>query len=280
MRLTVSLPILFFQAAIALSILAAGYRYRTMAAACWALFTLAMVYVYWLSLIQFGTIAVAWHYAGAASGTTHYKTLQVRYRRLRKGRFGYLKLHCMQCRGCRCRGATFKTGGAWPLLRVAPSNARLLEQRAGLVLDLENEARRLEARQPNHRFVGRMKYKAERLRVAPEPKLDGREREKFLWIDERAQNLQSKFVQRLTFIDILPCITVLSVPVMIVALYISSAGYYDKQDAKLLGAIASVTMLSYLLQAFVGLYWLLRRRLLMPHLFTPGGGFLSLRQPV
>jgi hypothetical protein len=277
-QLTMSMTILLFQAAIALTIFASGHRYRTLAAAGWALFTLAMVYVYWLALIQFGTIAVAWHYAGVPFGSTHCKTLLARARGLHQDESGYLELECWNCVSCRCRSAKIKTAGCWPSLSVAPTSANLKAQRAELAVELDSEARKLEARRPGHHLIQRMQAEAKRLRVQQDPTRERQESDKYLWINERAESLHTKFVQRLTLVDLLPLVTILSVPVFLVALFIGSAGHYDKQDAKMLIAIASVTLTSYLLQVLVGLYWYSRRRFLMPHLFIPGGGLQTLWQ--
>jgi hypothetical protein len=274
-----STTILLFQAAIALSIFASGYRYRTATAAAWLLFTMGMVFVYWLALIQVGTIAVAWHYAGMPFGAAHYRGLLGRANGLRMDRFGYLELSCVQCTGCRCGSAKIQLAGSWPLLRASPTGERLLAERAELAVELEKEARKLETRRPGHRLVQRMQAEAKILRVQPDPDHDRKESEKYLWINERSRNLQKKFVRRLTVVDILPAITLLSVPVFLVTLFICSAGYYDEKDVRALIVIASITVASYLLHFLVGLYWYLGKRFFMPHLFIPGGGLLSLTQP-
>ena len=272
------MPILFFQVAIALSIFAAGYRYRHMAAAAWALFTLAMVFTYWLAFIQFVTIGVSWYYAGVPFGATHYKTLLARASGLRMGKFGYFELDCFKCIGCRCRGASIKLRGSWPLLSAVPNSASLITQRAELARELENEARQLEARRSGHYLVRRMQAAAKELRLPLDPEFDRKECKKYLWINEYARLLQKKYVQRLSLVDLLPGITVLSIPVFLFTLFIDSAAYYDNKEVKTLIVMASITIASYLLQVLIGLYWLLRRRFMMPHLFVPGGRFLSLEQ--
>lgn len=271
-----STTILLFQAAIALSILASGYRFRTVTAAGWILFTMGMVFVYWLALIQVGTIAVAWHYAGMPFGAAHYRSLLGRANGLRMDRFGYLELVCVQCTGCRCDRGTIELAGSWPFLSASPTGARLITQRAELAVELEYEARKLETRRPGHRLVQRMQAEVKKLRVQPDPERDRKESEKYLWINERSQNLHKKFVRRLTVVDLLPCITLLSVPVFLVTLFIDSAGHYDEKDVKVLIVIASIMVSSYLLRFLLGLYWYFGRRFFMPHLFVPGGGLLSL----